>query len=240
MARMPRAVSPGYSYHITQRGSDQRASFREDKDRYIYLSLLREAGEKHGLSYEGYCLMTNHVHLIAVPREPDSLHRALKRAHSSYARYFHASHGGSGHFWQARFFSCILSGPYRWRALAYVEMNPVRAGIATSPEDHPWSSAEAHLELGRPRLPLRTDDFQRDWNAITWRAALQQMAGDYGFWKGLRDSTQTGRPLVPEETLTRLEGELGRSLRPMRRGPKARAASQSAPGVDQSRLEFGD
>lgn len=238
---MARAISPGYSYHVNQRGSDQRPIFREDRDRFIYLSLLREAGEMHGLSYEGYCLMTNHVHLIAIPEAPDSLHLSLKRAHSAYARYFHASYGGRGHFWQARYFSCILSGPYRWRALAYVEMNPVRAGLAAGPEDHAWSSAGAHLELGRPYLPLRLEEFRRDWDAATWRTALNLMAGDYPFWKGLRESTQTGRPLVPEETLIRLEGELGRSLRPMKRGPKARAAAagQSAPTQAQKWLEFG-
>lgn len=238
---MARAVSPGYSYHITQRGADQKAIFREDRDRYIYLSLLKESGEKHGLSYEGYCLMTNHVHLLAVPREANSLHLGLKWAHAAYARYYHASYGGCGHFWQARFYSCILSGPHRWRALAYVEMNPVRAGMRARAEDYVWSSASAHLGLGRPHLPLDMEDFRTDWDAVTWSGQLRRMETDYDFWKGLRTATQTGRPLVPEETLMRLEAELGRSLRPMKRGPKARvAAAGFGPAMVQNRLEFGD
>jgi putative transposase len=239
---MPRAVSAGYPYHITQRGSDQRNIFREDRDRYVYLSLLREAGEKYGVDYEGYCLMSNHVHLIAVPKHEESLHRGLKWAHSAYSRYAHASYGGSGHFWQARFFSCILDGPYHWRALAYVEMNPVRAGIVAAPEEHPWSSARAHLSVAKAYLPLRMETWALDWNAAAWRAHLNAMTGDYLFWRQLREATQTGRPLAEEATLTRLECELGRSLRPLKRGPQAKAAKAglSEPVWAQNPLEFGD
>jgi putative transposase len=235
-------MNPGYSYHVTQRGLGQRPVFREDRDRYIYLSLLREAGERHGLSFEGYCLMVNHVHLIAVPGAPEALHRGLQWAHAAYARYFRTSHGCGGPIWQARLLSCVLGGPYRWRALAYVEMNPVRAGLTSRAEAHAWSSAGPHLELGRPYLPLRTEEFGQEWDAVTWRTALQAMTADYPFWKRLREATEAGRPLAPEETLTRLEEELGGDPSVMRRGPRSRvaAAGQAAPGQAQSRLEFGD
>lgn len=239
---MPRAACPGYAYHITQRGSGGRPIFREDRDRFVYLTLLRKAGRQHGLSFDGYCLMPDHVHLIAAPRQADSLHRGLRWAHSTYARYFHARYGGRGRLWQPRLFHCALDAPARWRALAYIETNPLRTGAVRSPEDHPWSSGCAHLGLGRPYLPLRTEEFGQNWDAESWREALKKMLADYDFWKGLRQSTQTGRPLAPAETLIHLEDEWGRSGSPAIRGLKARAAAagQSEPAPRQDRLRFGD
>ncbi|MBI4891766.1 MAG: transposase [Acidobacteria bacterium] len=238
---MRRAVVRGYPYHITQRGTDQKQVFLEDRDRFVYLGLLREAGERYHLSYEGYCLMSNHVHLVAIPSDDDSLQRGLKWAHSAYSRYFHSTHGGCGHLWQARYYSCLLDGPYHWHAMAYVEMNPVRAGLAKSPEEHAWSSARAHLGLGKAFLPLQDAAWNNDWDEITWRAQLVSMTGDLHFLKSVRTATKTGRPLAYEDTITRLEVELGWSLRPRKTGPKPKALTASAgQELAQCSLEFGD
>ena len=229
MARIPRVVASGYPHHITQRGSDQKPVFFEDRDRFVYLRLIREAAERYGVEFAGFCLMTNHVHLIAIPQTPESLHRALKWAHTAYARYVHASHGGCGHLWQARYFSCILAGAHIWNALAYVELNPVRAGMSERAEQHPWSSAAEHLGLAPSRLPLAAEAWLQDFDPPGWRQFLDLRVKDAAFAPILRHATQTGRPMAPESAINRLEEELGRRLRPAKRGRKALPAVQSAP-----------
>jgi putative transposase len=88
--------------------------------------------------------MSNHVHLIVVPHRPDSLARALQHAHGGYAAYRNARAAASGHVWQGRYYSCPLDAPHLWAALRYCELNPVRAGLVTEPEEYRWSSATAH------------------------------------------------------------------------------------------------
>jgi putative transposase len=79
--------------------------------------------------------MTNHVHFVVVPQHPASLARAFGRTHSDYARYANMLRRGCGHLWQARFYSCPLDTGSAWQALAYVERNPVRAGLVERAED---------------------------------------------------------------------------------------------------------
>jgi putative transposase len=87
MARFARVVAPGVAHHITQRGNARQSIFERDSDRAAYLRLLDQYCELHGVAVTGYCLMSNHIHLIAVPARPDSLHRAVKHAHGRYAAY---------------------------------------------------------------------------------------------------------------------------------------------------------
>ncbi len=94
----------------------------------MYLELLREDIERCQVTLLGYCLMSNHVHLVMVPNKADGLAQALKHTHGRYASYWNAGHGSSGHLWQGRFYSCPLDQPHLWEALRYTELNPVRAG----------------------------------------------------------------------------------------------------------------
>jgi len=119
--------------------------FFEDRDRELYLSLLREYIAKYQVQILGYCLMTNHVHLIAVPADATGLAKAIGRVHNDYARWLHIRRRESGHLWQNRFFSCPLEDAYTWAALAYVERNAVRAGMVAQCEEWAWGSARQHL-----------------------------------------------------------------------------------------------
>lgn len=240
MARVPRAVACGYPHHITQRGTDHRPVFFEDRDRFIYLRLLADAAERYGVEFSGFCLMTNHVHLIAIPQTVDSLHLTLKWVHAAYARYVHATHGGCGHLWQARYFSCILAGAHIWNALAYIELNPVRAGFVERAEHHPWSSAADHLGLAPSRLPLTNSAWLNGFDPPSWKQFLTQRARDADFGPVLRQATQTGRPMAPESALNRLEEDLGRPLRPAKRGRKASQRALSAPAAIQSLALIGN
>src|SRR5271154_3583605 len=90
MARLPRVVVADVPHHVTQRGNARQIILSRDADRIIYLELLREYSQLYGLSLLGYCLMSNHVHLIAVPRTSEALAQTLKHTHGRYASYWNS------------------------------------------------------------------------------------------------------------------------------------------------------
>src|SRR5579871_771625 len=126
MARMARVVAVDVPHHITQRGNAGRFVLECDADRLVYLHLLQHYSQLYHLSLLGYCLMTNHVHLIAVPERNQAMELALKQTHGRYATYFNARYECSGHVWQGRYYSCPLDLAHLWAALRYTELNPVR------------------------------------------------------------------------------------------------------------------
>ena len=105
---MARVVIPGCPHHVTQRGNRGEDVFFSDADRLRYLALLGTYCRKYGLAIQAYCLMSTHVHLVAVPREEASLGAALKPLHMRYAQYVNWSRQVTGRLWQGRFFSCPL------------------------------------------------------------------------------------------------------------------------------------
>ena len=168
MARTARVVVAGVPHHVTQRGNNRDPIFLSDSDRILYLRMLREESLRYGLRVLGYCLMTNHAHLVVVPEAEDSFSKSLGRTSYGYTRTFHARHGGCGRLWQERPWSCPMDMAYTVAALVYTELNPVRAGVVGRPEDWLWSSARAHLS-GRDRTGLldmgwwRDSGLQADW-----------------------------------------------------------------------------
>jgi putative transposase len=129
MPRLARIVVPGLPHHVTQRGNRREAIFFEDGDQEVYRDLLREQAEKTGVSVWAYCMMPNHVHLILVPCEPDSLGRAVGETHRRYTNFINARGRWTGHLFQSRFASVALSDTHLLRAVRYVSLNPVRAGL---------------------------------------------------------------------------------------------------------------
>ncbi|MGC8724707.1 MAG: transposase, partial [Acidobacteriota bacterium] len=124
MPRLARIAIPGVPHHVTQRGNNGQDVFFTDEDRRLYLDCIRRYTGEAGVAILGYCLMTNHVHLLVVPPAQESLGIALGRAHWRYSQAINRLHGRSGHLWQGRFFSCALDEAHAYRALAYIERNP--------------------------------------------------------------------------------------------------------------------
>ena len=148
MPRVARIVVPSAPHHVTQRGNNHQDVFFVDGDHRVYLELLGERAERYGLAVLGYCLMTNHVHLVVVPSSEEALAKAIGRTHFAYTQYVNRLHGRSGHLWQNRFYSCMLDEPHLWSAMSYVERNPVRARIVRVAWRYRWSSAAAHVGGG--------------------------------------------------------------------------------------------
>jgi putative transposase len=133
----------------------------------MYLAFLRHWCTKSGTQVWAWCLMPNHVHLVLVPAQEDGLRAALGPLHRACSAEVNRREGWSGHRWQSRFASFPLDEAHLHACLRYVELNPVRAGLAARPEDWPWSSARAHLGLCdriTKTMPLR--ELVEDWGAF--------------------------------------------------------------------------
>lgn len=224
MARLARVVAVGEPHHITQRGNNRQNVFRCDADRVRYLELLKLHTERWDIELLGYCLMDNHVHLVAIPQHAQSFARGIGRAHYHYTREFNQRNQRSGHLWQNRFYSCPLAGQHLLSALRYVDLNPVRARLVNKAGEYRWSSAAAHLGLLKSEL-LGSDTGDRIGLGSYWDEYLGKGATDEESNR-LREATLTGRPWGDLGHVGELEAKLDRPLQSMGRGrPKNRAAT---------------
>jgi putative transposase len=163
-----------------------------------------------------YCLMPNHVHLIARPETAAGLRLAIGEAHRRYTRLINFREGWRGYLWQGRFASYVLDERHLTAAARYIELNPVRARLVERPEDYPWSSARAHL-LGEDDILVGENllvDLVHDWRGLLDSALLDDEI------ERLRRHARTGRPLGDENFLKTVERKTGRDLRPKKPGPK--------------------
>jgi putative transposase len=233
MARLARVIAVEVAHHVTQRGNAKQFILNDDADREVYLSLLRENLEPHSASLIGFCLMSNHVHLVMIPGQADALAKTLKHTHGRYAAYWNAKHHSSGHVWQGRYYSCPLDRPHLWKALRYAELNPVRAGLAAEAEMWKWSSAAVHCGAAKANEWMEMDTWAGHWNASSWREYLRAGASESEI-RSVRQCTHTGRPLGAEEFVKELEERTRRALFPRKGGRPAMAAV-----ADDRQIEFG-
>ncbi|MHC4495517.1 MAG: transposase [Planctomycetota bacterium] len=232
MPRLARAVAVGFAHHITQRGNNRQDVFFVDDDHRVYLKLLKEQADKYALELIGYCLMSNHVHIIAIPRAEDSLAKAVGRTHFRYTQYINRFHRRSGHLWQGRFYSCALDERHFWLAMRYIELNPIRARLCRKPWRYEWSSAATHVDPKARSDVMNLSCWYDMISAAQWRKQLAAGVSDSDLGR-LRSSTHTGRPLGSDSFLSKLERLLGRRIRPMpvgrpRQNKKAKKRKKTA------------
>jgi putative transposase len=156
MGRLPRYVLPGEPQHIIQRGHNNNPIYFGKKDYSVYLKYLKKASGKYGCHIHAYVLMTNHIHLLVTPFELPSISKMMQSLNSQYVKYVNTEYERSGTLWGGRYrASLIQCDLYLLTCYRYIELNPVRAGMVSSPADYPWSSymCHAHGHLN----PLITD-----------------------------------------------------------------------------------
>ena len=223
MPRAPRIVIPNCPHHITQRGNNRQPVFFSDQDREIYLTLLKKYTAAYQVEVLGYCLMSNHVHIVASPATASGLSRAIGLTHNDYSRWLHVRRSECGHLWQARFYSCPIESRYLSAVLAYVERNPVRAAMVTHAEQWSWSSAQAHLAPSDSWLTL--SPWSESWTPTLWRTALDYGLAEAELQSRIAEVTSTGRPLADRSFIKKLEEQHGKCLHKQRPGPKCRAVA---------------
>ena len=241
MPRIARVVAEGVPHHVTQRGNARQQVFHCAEDYALYKDLLRRYAARSGLALWAYCLMPNHVHLICAPASGRSLASALGRTNADYARHFNIVGRSCGHVWQARYFSCPMDWAHCWQAMAYVERNPVRAGLVTVAAEYRWSSAAAHTGLAaEPMLDMRI--WRAEYDASRWSEALRTSVEEECIAERVRDATLRGRPLGGEAFVQSLERSTGRRLHPNPPGrrSKAPALATATSGPEQAEFEMGN
>jgi putative transposase len=216
MPRIARIIATGYPHHITQRGNNRATVFFDDEDRQTFLHLLNLYAQKHHLQIWAYCLMSNHLHLLAVPETESSLARGIGLTNQVYTQYLNRKLHQSGRIWQNRFFSCVVENDqYLWAVARYIERNPLKAGLAESAESYRWSSAKAHMiGTSDPLLCANAWLAHDDQNSYAEFVRDEDEETD----EAIRKATRTGRPFGSESFMEILEFRLNQSLKPKKPG----------------------
>ena len=215
MPRIARAVAAGFPHHITQRGNYRQTVFEKKGDYILYLEWLKDYSQKYSLKIWAYCLMSNHVHFIAVPMANDSLAKTFNTLHMRYSQYVNMRNGTTGHLWQGRFFSCVLDERHLYAGMRYVENNPVRARIVKEADKYKWSSAKNHVR--KEADSVLSDDCYIVDRIKDWTAYLKEKE-DNSLTDAIRQNTKNGRPCGDEAFTKKIEKMIGRQLIPLPRG----------------------
>ncbi len=188
--------------------------FKKDSDRVEYLTFLRSQGDRFGVKFLSYCLMTNHVHLLAVPEKMDSLARAIGEAHRLYTRMINFRERVRGYLFQGRFSSCPVSTDnYLLAAIQYILRNPVKAKMVKHPWDYQWSSAGYHCGQRTDDILVQDDELLSVID--NWKDFLSV---DTKLGSLLEEKNRTGRPFGPDDFYTVVEKLTGFNVRPGKPG----------------------
>ena len=153
MARLPRLTIQGHPHHIIQRGNNRQAIFAAASDYQLMMSLIDENAIKYGVAIHAYVLMNNHFHLLATPGTEQALPQMMQAIGRSYVRVFNQSQGRTGTLWEGRYRSTVIQAEKHLLAcMAYIDLNPVRAGMVDEARDYPWSSHAHYVGLRADKL----------------------------------------------------------------------------------------
>ena len=214
MSRKARIIIPKLAHHITQRGNNRQTIFEEDADYRQYCFWMNKYAALNGLAVLAYCLMVNHVHFIVVPKDYESISKTFQMVHMLYAQYMLRKRNASGHLWQGRFYSCVMDDQHLYRAIRYVEKNPVRSQIVKRAWWYPWSSARWHIDLAAtPPINLKNTTLV-DRNE--WKEYLNET--DEDFEKNLRIQTRSSLALGSPAFISGMEKKIGRTLKILKAG----------------------
>lgn len=223
MARLPRLTVPGYPHHVIQRGNNRQMIFRDAADHEFMLGLLTEQAKKLQVEIHAYVLMGNHFHLLATPQTQDGLPLMMQSVGRSYVRYFNRRHQRSGTLWEGRYRSTIVqSERYLLACMAYIDLNPVRAGMVAQAQDWPWSGAACALGLRQDALITPHALYWALGNTPFAREAAYAALLDTGIataqQSALTDATLHGWALGDAQFVDELQKKSARRLRPARPG----------------------
>ena len=216
MPRIARVCVAGYPHHITQRGNNKDEAFFDDEGRRFYLDALKRYRDRYKMKLLAYCLMGNHVHVLAVPEKETSLAKGMGGTNLLYTQYINRKYNRSGRLWQNRFFSSLVEEEsYLWTVIRYIEQNPIRAGLVKRAEDYVLSSARVHVS-GIKDDVLSDESRFNEKEIKSYREFIREDNREAD--TAIRRSTSTGRPFGSEGFIKKLERILKRNLIPKKGG----------------------
>jgi putative transposase len=223
MPRKLRFHIPGAPVHAVQRGHNKAAVFFDDFDYLEYLRCLKQAADACGCAIHAYVLMINHVHLLMTPQQPTSIARLFQSLGRHYVRYINETYDRHGSLWEGRYKSAIVqSQTYQLTCQRYIEMNPVRAGMADHPARYRWSSYGANaLGVSNPILSKHAEYLSLGRSPEARQSAYRGLfdtpldEDEIGL---LRAALQTGTPLGSDKFRSQIEAVSGRKVGFLGRG----------------------
>ncbi|MEO8142961.1 MAG: transposase [Betaproteobacteria bacterium] len=223
MPRQARLVVPGVALHVIQRGNNRQTCFRSDSDFLLYLLHLRVLASKHDCAIHAYCLMKNHVHLLVTPSAEHALALLMRDLGQRYVQYFNRTYGRTGTLWEGRYRSCITeSANYVLACYRYIELNPVRAGLADAPDRYLWSSYRANSGSGEDRLLTEHPEYVGLGSDLASRQnayrGLFEATIEPNVLTCIREATNGGYPLAGEAFKSQIKLGRGQKLAPGRPG----------------------
>jgi putative transposase len=191
MARLPRLTLPGYPHHAIQRGNNRQPIFATAADYRRLLEVLEENAKKYKVDIHAYVLMGNHFHLLVTPQTEDGLPQMMQALGRSYVRYFNAAQQRTGTLWEGRYKSTVIQAErYLLSCMAYMDLNPVRAGLVVQAQDYPWSSHAHYIGLRPDRLLVP--------HAMFWELGNTPFAREAVY----AERVQAGLEMVQQQALT--------------------------------------
>ena len=209
--------------HAVHRGHNKQAVFFDDLDYLEYLRCLKQAADSCRCGIHAYVLMSNHVHLLMTPEQPDSTGRLFQSMGRHYVRHINSTYQKRGALWEGRYkCNVVQSQSYLLACMRYIEMNPVRAGITSHPALYRWSSYAANaLGASNAILTAHPEYLALGAEPAERRSVYQGLFGsqlDADQLTLLRNALQTGTPLGNDRFRDQIELALGRKVGLMRRG----------------------
>lgn len=216
MARQARIIVPNTPHHISQRGNRGEPIFFEKDDFSHYMEILQKSLKAFELDLLSFCLLPNQIHLLTEPKTKDDISRCIGETNRQYTRYINQKKNWTGHLFQNRFFSYAMDEQHALRAARFIETLPVTANITEKPQNYLWSSAKYRIKTieNSPIKPFNTFHLDQNWEDFLGRTM------DTEELKRIQTHLQTGRPRGSHLFLDTVEKQLGRVVRPQKRGRK--------------------
>jgi putative transposase len=233
MARLPRLTVPGYPHHVIQRGNNRQPIFASDSDRERLLALLAEYAAEFGVAIHAYVLMDNHFHLLATPATAEGLPKLMQAVGRRYVRYFNDRQGRSGTLWEGRYRSTLIeTDRYLLTCMAYIDLNPVRAGMVAQARDFPWSSHRHYIGQRQGKLisphPLLWTLGNTPFAREATYAELVHAGVSAGQQAALTDAALSGWALGSPDFVAELQKQTDRRPSQLRAGrPVSRGKSEA-------------
>lgn len=230
MARLPRLTLPGYPHHIIQRGNNRQGIFLAAADQAYLLELLQRAAREFDVAVHAYVLMGDHFQLLATPQTDRGLPLMMQAAGRSYVRYFNGLNQRSGTLWEGRYRSTLVQpDSYLLPCMIYMDLSPVRAGLAAEASAYRWSSHHHYAGLSADKLITPPPLWWALGNTPFAREAAYAGLVRHGIGasqeQAIETSMQGGWALGEPEFLTTLQKHTLRRLQKLKAGRPRSAQS---------------
>jgi len=228
MARLPRFVLPGYPQNVIQRGNNRQRILFDEDDYWVLWERLKAAAERFDCQIHAYALMPNHFHLLLTPTRENGIGKLMQYVGRYYVQYFNQRHDRTGTLWEGRYRATLLDpAAFLLPCSRYIELNAVRAGFVTSPEDYAWSSYAGNAHGAEDALISPHPVYNRLGRSHAARQAAYlegfEQPLDEALLKRIRDATNKAWVLGDESFCREVEGRLNRRAEPRQRGGDRRS-----------------